>query len=81
LQCVKYWSVKTRSFCEICGNQNKATGIIQKITGTLNFTTFKTLNLALRILGVEEEPFSETLVFLYKFTWNYPKRSVGDDFN
>jgi hypothetical protein len=21
------------------------------------------------------------LVFLYKFTWNYPKRSVGDDFN
>jgi hypothetical protein len=61
--------------------RDKATAIIQKTTGTLNFTAFKTSKLALRILGVEEELFSETLVFLYQFTWNYPKRSFGDDFN
>jgi hypothetical protein len=36
--------------------RDKATGIIQKTT--LNFSAFKTSNLALRILGVEEEPFS-----------------------
>jgi hypothetical protein len=51
--------------------RDKATAIIQKTT--LNFTAFKTSKLALRILDVEEEPFSETLVFPYQFTRYYPK--------
>jgi hypothetical protein len=59
--------------------RDKATATIQKTT--LIFTSFKTWSLALRILGVEEEPSSETLVFPYQFTWYYPKRSFENEFN
>ena len=59
--------------------RDKATAIIQKTT--LIFTSFKTSSLAPRILGVEEEPSSELLVFPYQFTRYYPKRSFEDEFN
>jgi hypothetical protein len=79
LQRVKYSSIETRSSLKYVETRDKVTAIIQKIT--LIFTSFKTSNLALSNLGVEEEPSSETLVFPYQFTQYHPKRSFEDEFN